>query len=99
MPNQSYKELFRKKLDLENAINRLRSDKISEVRTLIRDFDIQLHELYDKHNNSSSNPNRIPKYRDPKTGATWTGLGKAPRWITGRDRTPFLINSSMQRES
>ena len=31
------------------------------------------------------------KYRDPATGQTWTGRGKAPKWIEGKDRTPFVI--------
>ena len=35
------------------------------------------------------------KYRDPKTGATWTGHGRAPAWIaSARDRTKFLIDGS-----
>ncbi|ASW02932.1 H-NS family nucleoid-associated regulatory protein [Paraburkholderia aromaticivorans] len=34
----------------------------------------------------------IAKYRDHKTGATWTGHGRAPGWIAGvKDRTQFLI--------
>ena len=32
-----------------------------------------------------------PKYRDPATGLTWTGRGKAPKWINGQDRDAFLI--------
>ena len=32
------------------------------------------------------------KYRDPKTGATWTGFGRAPAWMaSAKDRTKFLI--------
>jgi DNA-binding protein H-NS len=35
------------------------------------------------------------KYRDPKTGATWTGHGRAPAWIaSAKDRTRFLTNGS-----
>ncbi|MBN3856981.1 H-NS histone family protein [Paraburkholderia sp. Ac-20340] len=31
-------------------------------------------------------------YRDPKTGATWSGRGRAPAWIANaKDRTRFLI--------
>jgi len=38
-----------------------------------------------------------PKYRNPETGATWSGRGKAPRWISdaeaeGKSRDSFLIN-------
>lgn len=33
-----------------------------------------------------------PKYRDPKTGATWSGHARPPQWIAGaKDRTKFLI--------
>lgn len=33
-----------------------------------------------------------PKYADPKTGATWTGRGRAPAWIRDvKDRSKFLI--------
>ncbi|ARP95595.1 H-NS histone family protein [Bordetella genomosp. 13] len=37
-----------------------------------------------------------PKYRHPKTGETWSGRGKAPRWLAaeeaaGADRASFLI--------
>lgn len=31
------------------------------------------------------------KYRDPETGATWSGRGKAPKWIAGQERDKFVI--------
>ncbi|SAL60908.1 histone family protein nucleoid-structuring protein H-NS [Caballeronia peredens] len=31
-------------------------------------------------------------YRDPQSGATWSGRGRAPAWLAAvEDRTPFLI--------
>lgn len=32
-----------------------------------------------------------PKYRNPKTGETWSGRGKPPKWIAGKNRTRFEI--------
>ena len=32
-----------------------------------------------------------PKYRDPKTGATWSGRGKKPSWLNGNE-TEFTIS-------
>nr|WP_325101144.1 H-NS family nucleoid-associated regulatory protein [Paraburkholderia kururiensis] len=32
-----------------------------------------------------------PRYRDPVSGATWNGKGRAPGWIAGRDRDAFEI--------
>jgi DNA-binding protein H-NS len=41
-----------------------------------------------------------PKYRDPKTGATWTGHGRAPGWISGvKDRTQFLVEGASESTS
>jgi DNA-binding protein H-NS len=35
------------------------------------------------------------KYRHPKTGATWTGHGRAPAWIAdAKDRRKFLIDGT-----
>ncbi len=35
-----------------------------------------------------------PKYADPKSGATWTGRGRAPLWIRDvKDRSKFLIDA------
>jgi DNA-binding protein H-NS len=36
-----------------------------------------------------------PKYRDPKTGATWSGFARPPQWIANvKDRSKFLIDAS-----
>ncbi len=37
-----------------------------------------------------------PKYRDPQTGETWAGRGKAPKWLqrkldAGQSKDDFLI--------
>lgn len=31
------------------------------------------------------------KYRDPESGATWTGRGRAPLWLNGKNKDDFLI--------
>ena len=34
-----------------------------------------------------------PKYQNPATGETWSGMGHAPRWIEG-DRDDYLIKNA-----
>jgi len=35
---------------------------------------------------------KLALYRDPKSGATWSGCGRAPAWIAdAKDRSRFLI--------
>ncbi len=37
----------------------------------------------------------VAKYRDPKSGATWSGHGRAPQWIaSAKDRSKFLIDDA-----
>ncbi|MGZ8317527.1 MAG: H-NS histone family protein [Telluria sp.] len=38
-----------------------------------------------------SRATRPPKYRDPVSGATWTGQGAQPRWLDGKNREDYLI--------
>lgn len=41
-----------------------------------------------------------PKYADPKSGATWTGRGRAPAWIRDvKDRSKFLIEAGAKTVS
>jgi DNA-binding protein H-NS len=38
----------------------------------------------------------VTKYRDPKSGATWSGHGRAPGWIANvKDRSKFLVDGSV----
>ncbi len=40
------------------------------------------------------------KYQDPKTGATWTGRGRAPAWIAqAKNRDRFLVNGEAMSSS
>src|SRR6202012_2702045 len=35
------------------------------------------------------------KYRDPKTGATWSGKARPPKWLANaKDRSKFLIEGA-----
>lgn len=32
-----------------------------------------------------------PRYRDPESGKTWSGMGRIPAWIKGKSYDDFLI--------
>lgn len=66
---------------------------IAEIRAKIEEFDITPEELgFRPVGAAAARPSRPlpPKYRNPKTGATWSGRGRAPAWL-GKNRTRFLI--------
>jgi DNA-binding protein H-NS len=31
------------------------------------------------------------QFKNPETGETWTGRGRAPRWLVGKDREAYRI--------
>ena len=48
-----------------------------------------------KRGAASKQPAGVAKYRDPGTGKTWTGRGRAPDWIkNAEDRDVFLVARS-----
>jgi DNA-binding protein H-NS len=43
---------------------------------------------------------RAAKYADPKSGATWSGFGRAPAWLAkAKDRSAFLIGKTTSDHS
>ena len=34
---------------------------------------------------------RAPKFRDPQSGATWSGRGREPGWLKGKNRQDFAV--------
>lgn len=93
----SYKELLARRQDLDAQIEALRKsesqDALATVRQLIAEFGLTQADVFPAGRAKSPlKGNTVaPKYRDPQTGATWTGRGKPPLWIANQDRTQFEI--------
>ncbi|AIO70992.1 H-NS family nucleoid-associated regulatory protein [Burkholderia oklahomensis] len=66
---------------------------IDDVRAKVLEYGITAYEVfgYRKKPGERKRGAVKPKYRDPVTGAIWTGRGIEPKWIRGRDRDEFLI--------
>jgi DNA-binding protein H-NS len=86
-------QLLQKQAELDTAIaeTRARETRLAliDIVQKMREYDISLNELVGR----SSAEQRLdvhPKYRDPVSGATWSGRGRAPQWIVGQDRDQFL---------
>lgn len=100
--SNSYKELLQQREALEQAIATARANELSEAitkaRELVAEFGLTVQDVFpagrgaSKSGTRSSSGNKVAaKYRDSATGQTWTGRGKAPKWIEGKDRTQYLI--------
>jgi len=96
----SYKELLKQREALEQQITEARrrelSDAVSQVRALVSEYGLTQQDVFPSGRSatarsSTSGTKVAPKYRDPATGQTWTGRGKAPKWIQNENREKFAI--------
>lgn len=93
----NYKELLKQREALEKQINEARQNEmanaIAKVRALIEEYALTPQEVFpaSRARSTASGTKVAPKYRDPATGQTWTGRGKAPKWIQNQDRAAFAI--------
>ncbi len=103
MPTLS--ELLAQKAALEQQIAETqraeRSAAIAQVRTLMAQYGLTLADIGGGSRAAAapraSGSAKVPaKYRDPATGATWSGRGLQPRWLRealagGRSLADFAL--------
>jgi DNA-binding protein H-NS len=98
----SYKELLEQRRVLEEQIAEVKAREfavvVDEIKQKMVDYGITLADLdvstgRGKWSRGSKQPKAAvaPKYRDPVSGATWSGRGKAPKWIAGQNRDRFTV--------
>ena len=94
----SYKDLLKQRELLEQQISEARqreiSDAVAQARAIVEEFGLTQQDVFPvgRARSAVKGSKVAAKYRDPATGATWTGRGKAPRWIQDQDRAKFEIN-------
>lgn len=92
-------KLLQQQKEISLRIERLRDEQkkqgIEEIIAIAQKYQLSPQDitlaLGKQKYKSKKRGSVAPKYRDPKTGATWTGRGKAPIWISGKNRSQFLI--------
>ncbi|KQP11894.1 H-NS family nucleoid-associated regulatory protein [Pseudorhodoferax sp. Leaf267] len=92
----TYKELLQQREALDAQIEELRRTEnqaaIEKVRAIVTEYQLTEADVFGKPKATTAGQKVAPKYRDAATGATWTGRGKPPKWIEGKDRQEFLIS-------
>ncbi|WP_175983121.1 H-NS family nucleoid-associated regulatory protein [Caballeronia zhejiangensis] len=92
MSKSNYLDLLAQKAELQRQIDSVlraeRNKAIERIRADMETYDISVRDL------SAPRNTRTPvtmKYRDPLSGKEWSGRGKPPVWIIGKDRSQYLI--------
>jgi len=96
----SYKDLLKQREALEQQISEARrrelSDAVAQVRSLVAEYGLTAQDIFPAGKgrgarSATAGTKVAPKYRNPATGETWTGRGKAPKWIQNESREKFAI--------
>jgi DNA-binding protein H-NS len=95
-----YEEIQAKIADLQAQAEVVKREEkqqaIEACKAMIASYGVTAKDLgLDKAPKLKAGPkpgNKIAaKYRDPLSGATWSGRGKTPKWINGADRSQYAI--------
>jgi DNA-binding protein H-NS len=98
---RTYADLVAEREELDTLIAAAweseRRDALKSIRALMAEFGISPSDLVE--NVSKRGPRYkpiksgryVPRYRDPVSGKTWSGKGREPAWMEGKDRSAFSI--------
>jgi DNA-binding protein H-NS len=96
----TYKEL---KAQAEALLQQAEAARLAEIAAVVVEIQAKMKEygitLDDLKGRTKKTPSRVAvaaKYRNPASGESWSGRGRAPRWLTdelgkGHSRDEFLI--------
>lgn len=100
----TYKQLMAQKEALEAQLAEVRANEVAgvieRIRSLMAEFGLTAEDIAEKRRRgrpagtgaaAAEKKPLPPKYRDPKTGKTWSGRGRAPAWL-GKNPNRFLIS-------
>ena len=82
--------------EIEKQIAEIRAaeqaDALERVRNLIRLHGLQVTDVFERKGATKPAARKVaPKYRDPATGSTWAGRGRAPAWFDASRKHLFEI--------
>ncbi|AOJ85279.1 H-NS histone (plasmid) [Burkholderia sp. MSMB0856] len=63
---------------------------LEEIRMCIREFGFTPQDVFSDDVLHHVRARRA-RYYDPVSGATWSGVGREPLWIRGKDRSQFEL--------
>lgn len=84
----NYQSLLQQKAELESRIAEVlkheKAQAVTRARELVKQYGLNVDNVFGKYTSSgfrtsvAQRATAAPRYRDPETGATWTGRGRAP---------------------
>lgn len=93
----SYAEYVEQISKLQSLAEAARKDELSgamqKIKDLMQQYGITVDDL---SSGTRAKPAKVKgtvaaQFKNPETGETWTGRGRAPRWLVGKDKEQFRM--------
>jgi DNA-binding protein H-NS len=90
----TYKEIQAQITELQRQAEQQRQSEIDgaiqQIKSLMADYGISVNDLQETKKKGAKKPAGAVKYRD-EHGNTWSGRGRKPAWLHGKDAEQFRI--------
>lgn len=94
----SYLEIQAQIAELQKQAEAVRAEELAGAKTkiasIMREHGLTLADLGAVGKTKVQKPRQpVPaKYKNPETGETWTGRGRSPVWLNGKNKNDYLIS-------
>ncbi|MDN7592077.1 H-NS histone family protein [Burkholderia seminalis] len=96
--SSKYFDLVRQREALQDRIDFVKRRELNgivgEIVRMMRAYDISLDDLGAMLSRDERPDRRVrvaPKYMDPRTGKTWSGRGRRPVWLNGKNLEDYRL--------
>lgn len=92
----TYQEYTAKIAELQQLAEEARKNELAgakaQIAGIMKQYGLNIDDLRDTKTKTAKARSPVPvKYRDDATGETWSGRGRPPRWLDGKDKDQYLI--------
>jgi len=93
----SYQDYQKQIAELQAKAEAARHAEVAEakakIKAIMSEYGLTVADLGGASKQAPKTPRKPVeiKYKDEATGDTWTGRGRAPKWLEGKDKNQYLI--------
>jgi DNA-binding protein H-NS len=91
----TYKEIQAKIEDLQRQAAAQRQSEMSaavqRIREMMQEYGISANDLLSSSKKGTSKKSATVQFRNAETGDTWSGRGRMPNWLSGKDKEQFRV--------
>ena len=95
----TYAEITKQIAELQRAAEEARKNETAEARAkiaaIMQEYGLSVSDLSigGKIKETKVKTTVAPQFKNPETGELWTGRGRAPKWLEGKDKEQFRIQA------